>query len=69
MFHPGKLTGTPITTREELEAAIRSDYERLHPGDSFDAFKRRAVFDKNEKGLLQSWMALAAQRRAGGPSV
>jgi hypothetical protein len=47
---------------ERLEALVRADYERSHPGDTFDDLKRRARFTKEDKGLLRDWMALAAAR-------
>jgi hypothetical protein len=49
---------------DELESLVRADYERCHPSDSFEALKRRARFDKNDKGLLLDWLAVAAHRRA-----
>ena len=48
------------TSDEELESLIRRDYERCHPGDTLDDLKRRAAFSKEDRGLLQDWMAIAA---------
>jgi hypothetical protein len=48
---------------EELESLIRRDYERCHPGDTFDDLKRRAAFSKEDRGLLRDWMAIAAAYR------
>ncbi|MDN5927282.1 MAG: hypothetical protein L0I29_09430 [Hyphomicrobiales bacterium] len=43
---------------------IARDYERCHPGDSFEAMKLRACFSKEDQGLLKQWMAIAAARDA-----
>jgi len=50
--------------RNYLESLVRDDYERCHPGDTFEDLKRRASFSKEDRGLLRDWMAIAA-RRAG----
>ena len=50
--------------RNYLESLVRDDYERCHPGDTFEDLKRRASFSKEDRGLLRDWMAVAA-RRAG----
>ena len=42
--------------------AIRADYERCHPNDTFDDLKRRAHFAKEDKGLLRDWLAIAERR-------
>ena len=44
------------------ESLIRADYDRCHPGESFEDLKRRARFSKEDQGLMQDWMTLAAQR-------
>ena len=44
------------------EALVAPDYDRCHPGDSFEAMKLRARFSKEDQGLLRQWMALAAAR-------
>jgi hypothetical protein len=44
------------------EALVAQDYDRCHPGDSFEAMKLRARFSKEDQGLLKQWMALAAAR-------
>lgn len=49
---------------QHYERLIRDDYERCHPGESFDDLKRRARFSKEDQGLLSEWMALAVQRAA-----
>lgn len=41
---------------------IRTDYERCHPEDTFEALLHRARFSKEDQGLLHDWMAVAAQR-------
>ena len=47
-----------------LEALIRQDFERCHPGETLDDLKRRASFSKEDRGLLRDWMAIAASRAA-----
>ncbi|WP_193175335.1 hypothetical protein [Oricola nitratireducens] len=48
--------------RAKHEALIRDDFDRCHPGDSFDNLKNRARFSKEDQGLLRDWMAIAAGR-------
>ncbi len=48
--------------RAYLESLIREDFERCHPGETFEDIKRRASFTKEDKGLLRDWMAVAASR-------
>ena len=50
--------------RAYLESLIRDDFERSHPGETLDDVKRRALFTKEDKGLLRDWMAVAARRAA-----
>ena len=50
--------------RSYLESLIREDYERCHPGETLEDLKRRASFSKEDRGLLQDWMAVAATRVA-----
>lgn len=45
-----------------LESRIRAEYERCHPQESFDDLKRRALFSKEDKGLLRQWLEAAAYR-------
>ncbi len=47
------------------ESLIRADYDRCHPGETFEDLKHRARFSKEDQGLLQDWMSLAARRAAG----
>lgn len=47
-----------------LESLVRADYERSHPGETFEDMKRRSRFSADDKGLLREWMALASQRAA-----
>jgi hypothetical protein len=47
-----------------LESLIREDFERCHPGETLEDFKRRASFSKEDRGLLRDWMAVAAARAA-----
>jgi hypothetical protein len=48
--------------RAYLEFLIKADYERRHPGKMLEDIKRRALFSKEDKGLLRDWMAVAAGR-------
>lgn len=48
--------------RAYLESLVREDYDRSHPGDTFDAMKARRSFSKEDKGLYRDWLALAAMR-------
>lgn len=43
-----------------MEDLVRATYDQIHPGDTFDDLQRRAKFDKQDKGLLRDWMAVAA---------
>lgn len=54
----------PTTDAERacLESLIREDFERCHPGEALEDSKRRALFSKEDKGLLRDWMAVAARR-------
>jgi hypothetical protein len=59
----------PIGPADEREWAyheflIRADYDRCHPGETFDDLKYRARFSKEDQGLLSEWMTLAAWRAA-----
>ncbi len=47
-----------------LEALIREDFARCHPGETLEDLRRRAAFSKEDKGLLRDWMAVAAGRVA-----
>lgn len=74
IYSNGVFSGIgPADGREwaHLESFIRAEYERCHPDDTFEDLKRRARFSKEDQGLLQEWMALAAklaigQSRIGG---
>ncbi len=46
----------------DLESLVSQDYDRCHPGDSFADLKRRALFTKEDKGLLADWLDLASRR-------
>ncbi|RXH26199.1 hypothetical protein XH99_22045 [Bradyrhizobium nanningense] len=56
----------PVNEAEQvyLESLIREDFARCHPGETLEDVKRRAVFSKEDKGLLRDWMAVAAGRAA-----
>jgi hypothetical protein len=45
-----------------LEAMVAADFARYHPNDSFEGLKQRARFTKEDQGLLQDWMRVAAAR-------
>ena len=49
-----------------IEALARAEYERVHPEDTFDDLKRRARFDKGNKGLLAHWLSVAERRLTRG---
>ncbi|MET3792831.1 hypothetical protein [Aquamicrobium terrae] len=51
-------------TRLRHEALIAAEFDRCHPGDSFEDLKRRARFSKEDQGLLWDWMARAARIEA-----
>lgn len=59
--------------RAYLESLVRADYDRSHPGETFDDMKRRRSFSKEDKGLYRDWMAIAAARakavRAAGRNL
>jgi hypothetical protein len=59
--------------RTYLESLVRADYDRSHPGETFDDMKRRRSFSKEDKGLYRDWMAIAAARaeavRAAGRNL
>jgi hypothetical protein len=56
----------PIDDAERacLESLIRDAFERSHPDETLDDIKRRAVFSKEDRGLLRDWMAVAAAEAA-----
>lgn len=47
-----------------LESLVREDYDRSHPGETFDDMKRRIPFSKEDRGLCRDWLAVAAARDA-----
>ena len=53
--------------RRHLESLVRTNYEQCHPDDSFEDLKRRALFAKEDRGLLRDWLATALQRRQRSP--
>jgi hypothetical protein len=57
------LTSAPVMPERDrrirLGSWVRTEYERLHPGDSFEDLKRRARFSKEDKGLLREWLEVA----------
>ena len=44
------------------EHVLRAEYERCHPDDTFEAFKRRAAFSKEDRRLLEEWRAAIRAR-------
>lgn len=50
--------------RTYLESLVREDYDRCHPGETFDDMKRRVPFSKEDRGLYRDWLAVAAARDA-----
>jgi hypothetical protein len=50
--------------RNYLESLVREDYDRCHPGETFDGMKRRIPFSKEDRGLYHDWLAVAAARDA-----
>ncbi len=47
-----------------LESLVREDYDRCHPGETFDDMKQRIPFSKEDRGLYRDWLAVAAARDA-----
>lgn len=47
-----------------LEALVRDDYARCHPGETFDDMRRRASFSKEDRCLYRDWIAVAVTRAA-----
>lgn len=45
-----------------LEALVREEYERCHPGETFDDMKQRAAYSRIDSGLYRDWMAIACAR-------
>jgi len=56
------LRGMDEAERNYLESLVRVDYERAHPGETFDDLKRRSAFSKEDRGFYRDWMVLAAER-------
>ncbi len=42
-------------------AIARAAYEACHPDDTFEDLMRRAVFSKEDRGLLRDWRRFAVQ--------
>ena len=65
------MTPTEEALRDDREQAIRAEYGRLHPDDSFDDLKRRARFSKEDQGLLREWLRSsgAARFRRATPRI
>ena len=53
------MTATGQTIENRVEAIAREAYDRCHPDDTFAALKHRAPFSKEDRGLLQQWLAFA----------
>lgn len=50
--------------RAYLESLVRDEYDRCHPGDTFDDLKRRIPFSKEDRGLYRDWLSVAAAKAA-----
>ena len=50
--------------RAYLESLVRAEYDRTHPGETFDDMKRRMSFSREDQGLYRDWIALAVARAA-----
>ena len=48
--------------RTYLESLVRAEYDKTHPGETFDDMKRRMSFSREDQGLYRDWIALAAAR-------
>ncbi|CDX53607.1 conserved hypothetical protein [Mesorhizobium plurifarium] len=48
--------------RAYLESLVRAEYDKTHPGETFDDMKRRMSFSREDQGLYRDWIALAAAR-------
>jgi 5'-deoxynucleotidase YfbR-like HD superfamily hydrolase len=57
-------SGSRAEEQTYLESLIREDFERCHPGETLEDFKRRASFSKEDRGLLRDWMAIAKRLAA-----
>ena len=61
-------TSNEVTADPPAEDAVRAwaaqNYERCHPGESFVDLVRRARFSKEDRRLMEDWLA-AARRRLG----
>lgn len=44
-----------IQSQGDLDALARSLYEACHPDDTFDDFKRRTAFSRQDRCLLRAW--------------
>ena len=53
---------TDEAERAYLESLVRADYDKSHPGETFEDMKRRRSFSREDKGLYCDWMAIAAAR-------
>ncbi|TPK55829.1 hypothetical protein FJ546_28845 [Mesorhizobium sp. B2-4-19] len=51
--------------RAYLESLVQVDYDRNHPGKTFDDMKRRCSFSREDQGLYRDWLAAAAMRAEG----
>ena len=48
----------------KTEDLLRAEYERCHPGDTFEALKRRSSFSKEDRRLLEDWREAILSRVA-----
>lgn len=49
---------------EREDDLLRTEYERCHPDDTFEALKSRAAFSKEDRMLLGEWRAAIRARLA-----
>ncbi|WP_189350035.1 hypothetical protein [Mesorhizobium sp. M1E.F.Ca.ET.045.02.1.1] len=51
--HDSFIRPADASERAYLESLVRSDYDRSHPGDTFDDMKRRMPFSREDQGLYR----------------
>lgn len=56
------MTVPRTNIEERIEAMAREAYDRCHPDDTFAALKHRASFSKEDRGLLDQWLAYAGEK-------
>ena len=56
------MTVPRANSKERIEAIAREAYDRCHHDDTFEALKRRSQFSREDRGLLDQWLAYAGQK-------